>query len=104
MDWRRRNYYLVTISYLTYEMRMKYYRMAAPSLKIHAPYGHFKNGKELDRLNDGAKGHYWQMMLSCLKEDSDALEYELRKASRRDNNNGTFGSHFIKINKEICGQ
>lgn len=57
MDWRRRNYYLVTISYLTYEMRMKYYRMAAPSLKIHAPYGHFKNGKELDRFNDGAKGH-----------------------------------------------
>ena len=36
MDWRKRNYYLA------YQMRHRYYQLAAPSLKRHSPYGHFK--------------------------------------------------------------
>lgn len=106
MDYRYRDYYLITIDYLSYDMRMRYYKIASPSLKIHPPYNHFKNGRELDVYNDGAKGHYWQMMISCKKEDSEALEYELRKAERNDNDNRPmrYGSHFLKLSKELCGQ
>lgn len=103
MDYRKRNYYLVTISYLSYDMRLNYYRLAAPSLKIHAPYGHFKG---YDKDYDGVCmkelwcSGYWQIMLSCKKEDSEALEYELRKAERNDNGN----SYFIKLDKCLLGQ
>ena len=105
MDYRHRNYYLVVIDWSSYNMRMLYYKMAAPSLKAHPPYRHFKNGREYDAQNDGAKGHCWQMMLSCKKEDSEALEYELRKAERNDTDNHTWsGSYFLKLSKELCGQ
>ena len=104
MDYRERSYYLVTIDYISYDMRLKYYKLAAPSLKIHAPYNHIKWS---DREKDLLHGSYWQMMLSCKKEDSEALEYELRKAERNDNEYNSvysFGSHFIKLSKELCGQ
>lgn len=106
MDYRNRNYYLVEIDYSSYDMRLGYYKSAAPSLKMHSPYGHFKNGKKLDRFNDGAKGHYWQMMVSCKKDESEALEYELRKAERNDESHNPWvnGSHFIKLNKWLLGQ
>jgi hypothetical protein len=110
MDYRHRDYYLVSIDYSSYDMRMQYYKIAAPSLKIHPPYNHFKNGRDWDMYNDVAKGYYWQMMMSCKKEDSEALEYELRKAERNDNSNrhwtfgGIYGSHFLKLSKELLGQ
>ena len=46
------------------------------------------------------------MMISCKKEDSEALEYELRKAERNDNDSRPmrYGSHFLKLSKELCGQ
>lgn len=40
-----------------------------------------------------------QEMISCLKEESMALEYELRKAVRNDK-----WSAFIRVNKQIMGQ
>lgn len=49
---------------------------------------------------DYIKRCYWQMMLSCKKEDSENLEYELRKAESRDG----WGSRFLKLDKELCGQ
>lgn len=104
MDYRNRNYYLATIDYISYDMRLKYYKLAAPSLKIHSPYNHIKWS---DREKDLLGGSYWQMMLSCKKEDSEALEYELRKAERNDNGYNSvrsFGSHFIKLDKKLCGQ
>ena len=98
MDYRERDYYLARIDYCSYGMRIGIFKIAAPSLKIHAPYGHIRsNGQRQDRINH----RYWQMMLSCRKEDSEALEYELRKAERRDIPNF---SCFLKLNKEICGQ
>lgn len=104
MDYRNRNYYLVTIDYASYDMRLKIYKLVAPSLKIHSPYNHIKCS---DRKRDLVNGSYWQMMLSCKKEDSENLEYELRKAERNDNDYNSvysFGSHFVKLNKELCGQ
>ena len=97
MDYRYRNYYLVNIDSFAYNMRMRYYKLAVPSLKIHPPYYHLKNNKH---SQDYIKRRYWQMMLSCKKEDSEALEYELRKAERRDD----LGSRFLKLDKELCGQ
>ena len=47
------------------------------------------------------------MMFSCKREDSETLEYELRKAERRDreyNSIYSTGSKFLKLNKELCGQ
>ena len=98
MDYRERNYYLARIDYCSYDMRMRYFKLAAPSLKIHAPYDHIKSNS---KIQDHLDNRYWQMMLSCRQEDSEALEYELRKAERRDR----FGfSRFVKLSKEICGQ
>lgn len=97
MDYRHRNYYLVKLDPFARDMRIRYFKLASPSLKIHPPYYHIKYNKH---TQDKIDGWYWQMMLSCKIEDSDALEYELRKANRRDD----FGSSFFKLNKEICGQ
>lgn len=104
MDYRERNYYLVSIDYCSHDMRLRYFKIAAPSLKIHPPYNHFKyNDEDYDGNYLQNQGHsgYWQMMLSCKKENSDALEYELRKAVRNDRPSY---SHFLKLNKELCGQ
>lgn len=97
MDWRERDYYLVNIEYFSYSMRLRYYKLAAPSLKIHPSYNHIKgNENKRDVINN----RYFQMMLSCKKEDSEPLEYELRKSVRNDG----CCSRFLKLNKEICGQ
>lgn len=103
MDYRNRNYYLVNIDYVSYDMRLKIFKLVTPSLKIHPPYNHVKNKHQHDYVD----GLTWQMMLSCKKEDSEALEYELRKAERNDNDYNSvrsFGSHFIKLDKKLCGQ
>ena len=104
MDYRNRNYYLAKISNCSYDMRMHNFRLVAPSLKIHSPYNHFKNNeKDYDGTYTRPLGYagYWQMMLSCTKEDSESLEYELRKAERRDDPKT---SYFLKLTKELCGQ
>ena len=103
MDYRERNYYLVSISSCALDMRLNYFRIASPTLRIHSPYNHFKENKgQYDGTYLGIQGYnnYWQMMISCRKEDSDALEYELRKAKRND---GCY-SQFLKLSKELCGQ
>ena len=110
MDYRQRNYYLVTIDCCSYDMRMRYFKIAAPSLKIHSPYNQYKsNNREYDSKYTKPLGYggYWQMMLSCKKEDTEALEYELRKAVRNDREYNTiylFGSSFLKLDKYLCGQ
>ena len=97
MDYRHRNYYLVRLYPFGRDMRIEYFKLAAPSLKIHPPYHHIKGSKH---FRDRVDYRCWEMMLSCKIEDSNALEYELLKANRRDD----FGSCFFKLNKKICGQ
>jgi hypothetical protein len=84
-------------------MRHEYYKLAAPSLKIHSPYNHFKPAISKSGYDANYRRitgmSYVQEMLSCRIEESGLLEYELRKASRNDH-----GSRFIKITKEMCGQ
>lgn len=95
MDYRHRDYYLVELDTCAYDMRVEYFKIAAPTLKFHAPYNHIKNSELSYDKVDNVYGH---MMISCKHIDSGALEYELRKAVRRDN-----GTCFCKLTKEICG-
>lgn len=101
MDYRERNYYLVSISSCALDMKLNYFKIAFPTLKIHSPYKHFKENKgqyDGTYLRIHGYSNYWQMMISCRKEDSDALEYELSKK-----NDGCCGQ-FLKLSKELCGQ
>src|SRR5574344_481940 len=111
MDWRNRDYYLVTTDYTSYDMRMNFYRIAAESLKVHQPYNHLphnlykQDGKfnkyDYDGEHVATTGmNYVQAMMSCKKEDSESLEYEFRKGQRNDG----YGTRFFKLTKEICGQ
>ena len=105
MDWRNRNYYLVRLCVSSRDMRMEYFKTAAPSMKMHSPYNHFKSNENNNFDHDGKYSkitgvHIPEMMISCKKADAEALEYELRKAVRRDDN----CSNFYKLSKEICGQ
>lgn len=43
-------------------------------------------------------------MLSCRKEESAAVEYELRKMIRKDADPVWGGGKFCEITKEMCGQ
>lgn len=83
MDRRERKYYLVTFTSSSYDMRMDYTKICCPSRKVH-PVKDFWS----DKYNG-----YWQMMMSCKIVDCESLEYELRKAIRRDKG----GTKFIEI-------
>lgn len=106
MDYRHRKYYLVSIPYFSRNMRIGYFKIAAPTIKMHIPYNHFKHGK-LKNIQQYDGLHFLEtnmrrpdMMVSCKIEDSDALEYELRKMVRNDDPYGAF----CEITKEFCGQ
>lgn len=104
MDYRKRKYYLVRLDYLSYTMRMKFLKLI-DSVKIHSPYNHFRiyssGGNNYDGNYQDITGMgYIQFMLSCQKEDSSLVEFELRKAERRDE----CGCTFVELTKEMCGQ
>lgn len=71
MDKRERKYYLVSLAYNSYDMRLRTIQICVPSLKIHSAKPH--NGII-----------EYQQLFSCRKNDSESIEYELRKAERRD--------------------
>ena len=72
MDKRERKYYLVTLCRMSYDFRLETIQLCVPSLKIHSAKPH-----------KGRICH--QQLFSCRKEYSESIEYELRKAERRDN-------------------
>ena len=100
MDYRKRKYYLVRLDTCAFDMRMEYLKLASSTLKIHAPYGHFEYGKYDGDYKSKTGLLCVQMMISCKKEDSELVEYELRKACRND---GSY-SAFSELTKEVCGQ
>lgn len=85
MDRRERKYYLVNVDYFAYKMRMEYIKTCCPSRKVHSVKEHWKDDPQLRK--------YWQMMISCKKEQSESLEYELRKGMRNDG----YGTRFVEI-------
>ena len=106
MDYRHRKYYLVSIPYFSRDMRIRYFKIAAPSMKMHAPYNHMSHKQQKDILSyDGL----WSkeiglrrpdMMISCKTEDVESIEYELRKMVRNDEGHGWF----YELTKNFCGQ
>lgn len=109
MDYRNRKYYLVNWSY-DRNYRIKNLKLLAPSIKMHSPYNHFKsfeNGNKMayDGLAKNCTGILGvDTMLSCKKEESEAVEYELRKMARRDSDFVWGRGKFCEITKEMCGQ
>ena len=102
MDYRFRKYYLVKMPFDSYDMRLRFFKIAAPSLKIHSPYNHFKeNKKDYDGVYTRLIGlsSMWNLLISCNKEDSESLEYELKKSKRNDT-----GSNFLEVHKNLLGQ
>lgn len=107
MDWRERKYYLASIPWDTKDMRLRFFKIAAPSLKVSSPYGHkvyYEKKGKLRSVYDGVwyrdTGLYLpDCMMSCRTEEAEALEYELRKMVRNDGCSG-----FYELTKEFCGQ
>ena len=93
MDYRERKYYLVHIGYASYSMRLNYFKNITPSLIVRPPNDYYYQMSRT--LGFG----FPNMILSCRIEDSDCLEYELRKAGRRDRY-----FKWIEINKDNIGQ
>lgn len=73
LDRRERKYYLATFEYDSHNMRMDYIKTCCESRKVHPV-------KECWRKQFGN----YQMLISCRKEQSKSLEYELKKAIRND--------------------
>lgn len=103
MDYRNKKYYLVSFDGHAYDFRLNILKKEISSLKISAPYNHFRDykpeydGESMKKIN---RSTYWQMMISCNKEDEEILLYELRKAKRND----SFSCVWFELTKENCGQ
>ena len=83
-----------------------------PTVKISNPYlSLYSNCTKVmcgdaDEMYNKIRKHIGfkpQMIVSCHKKYAEQLEYELRKAVRRDDDI-FFGSHFYEITKELVGQ
>ena len=103
MDYKNRKYYLVALGGYAYDFRLNILKREISSLKISAPYNHFRDykseydGQSMKKIN---KPTYWQMMISCSKEHEEILLYELGKAQRRDFDR----CNWFELTKEVCGQ
>ena len=102
MDYRERKYYFVKFAWHSYDMRMEIIKNI-PTVKISSPYLRFVNDRNAFAKLVHSIDFYPQMLVSCRKEHCECLEYELRKAERRDDEIG-FGSNFYPITQEVAGQ
>lgn len=57
MDYRQRRYYLIDITNDDLGNKFRTMKLIAPSLKMSAPYKHFKNGIDWDYSN--FRNQYW---------------------------------------------
>lgn len=104
MDWRKRNYYLVSFNYDSHHMMTWLLKSEIPTIKFSPPYNHV--GNHAPGSADLYDGRWIETtgiirpdyMISCPEEDSECLEYELRKMTRREN------GKFYKLTKEFCKQ
>lgn len=112
MDWRERNYYLVNLNYsktdwwverhdnygIKHDTYLNRIRREVKSIKISAPYKHFKNnGREYD--GDIKEIGYVQQMFSCKKSESELFEEFMASIYEHDKY-----TKIIKMSKEKCGQ
>lgn len=90
MDYRKRKYYYYAIDSWSRDMRFEYFKIAAPSIKFH-----FNNYLSKHRLFRS----YNSCMISCKKEESEDLEYELKKSVCNDDY-----AKYIEITKDTFKQ
>lgn len=79
MDWRNRKYYIARFSLESYDMRVQLFKNI-PGVRLHNP-AKYHDAKLPDEKE--ARGYY-QFLIGCRDDISDLVEYELRKAKRRD--------------------
>lgn len=111
MDYRHREYYLVRFYWFERAWMVHKLKELAPSIKMHKPYNHFvyKITDKLDKSQIGMQYdgkysditgmHFVDTMISCKIDESDALEYELRKMTRYSKE-----FKFFKLSRECCKQ
>lgn len=78
MDWRNRKYYTARFSYENHNYMTRVLK-GINSTKLHCPTQSNYN----ERFRDEAEPRgYYQYLISCNSEFSDAVEFELRKSQR----------------------
>lgn len=80
MDWRGRKYYVARFSYDAYDMRMDILKNI-DGVRLHSPTQHDFNIKLPDEIEPRG---YYHVLIGCSINTSESVEYELRKAERRD--------------------
>lgn len=113
MDYRERKYYLVRFSdsnldwwnkgHDDYGVRYKSYiniiKRKIPSIKVHAPYNHFKTNTDKYGYGGSMEDIGYQLMISCRKEDVEKFEDILSEIKEKDKYVA-----IKEITKEMCGQ
>jgi len=80
MDWRGRKYYVARFSSDAYSMRIGILKNI-DSVRLHCP----AQSDYKIRISDEVEPRgYYQILIGCKLEDSEIVEYELRKAERND--------------------
>jgi hypothetical protein len=78
MDWRARRYYVATFSPEAKNMRIQILKLIGKGVTIHFNSGIPKQPDEVEE-----RGRY-MCIIGCKYGQSEMVEYELRKAERRD--------------------
>lgn len=84
MDWRGRKYYVATFPPSSYDMRIGILKNMG-RVTLHSPPS--KDSTRRNALPDEAEPRgYYHVLIGCNYGDREAVEYELRKAERNDEN------------------
>lgn len=84
MDWRERNYFIVSFDYRSVLYRTSILKLI-PSVKLHCPTKNIsQNGSSAFPDEDCVRGNRYQYLVSCKIEDADDVIYEFEKAERND--------------------
>lgn len=78
MDWRKRKYYVASFSYENHDYMTRVLKNI-DSVKLHCPTQANYNVRFKDESE--SRGYY-QFLISCNSENSNIIEYELRKSQR----------------------
>ena len=78
MDWRGRKYYAVSFSPEALDMRIRFIKFIGSGVKVRFSTGVSRQKDEL-----GERGRH-QCLIGCRFDQSETVEYELRKAERND--------------------
>ena len=93
MDWRNRKYYLVKLSLEEYNYRIRQLK-CIQGIRIHCPTQFTASNTCYTFKDEQEKRGYYQFLIGCIADVSEAVEYELRKSQRS-------GSSWKEIKQKI---